>query len=185
MKRNSTIMNQILLFILIMSISTGCMKMGMKRDGHMMEPMAFRSPKQVEEINVIEAIDHMIEKAVLDLSKQNFDLKSVAVWQIKSQSAGLDVEVIRQKLISKLVTLNLFKVVSRKRLNELLEEQGLSLSGTIDDKNAVDIGNLIGVEGFIDGYASVENDRFILSFTLIETGTGVIIWAKTQFYILQ
>ncbi|MCH7763426.1 MAG: hypothetical protein IIB95_06740 [Candidatus Marinimicrobia bacterium] len=75
--------------------------------------------------------------------------------------------------------MNLFKVVSRERLNELLEEQGLSLSGTIDDKSAVEIGNLIGVEGFVDGYASISNDRIILSFTLMETKSGVIIWAKT------
>ena len=75
--------------------------------------------------------------------------------------------------------MNLFKVVSRERLNELLEEQGLSLSGTIDDKSAVEIGNLIGVEGFVDGYASISNDQIILSFTLMETKSGVIIWAKT------
>ncbi|MCH7613514.1 MAG: hypothetical protein IIB45_09180 [Candidatus Marinimicrobia bacterium] len=75
--------------------------------------------------------------------------------------------------------MNLFKVVSRERLNELLEEQGLSLSGTIDDKSAVEIGNLIGVEGFVDGYASISNDQIILSFTLMKTKSGVIIWAKT------
>ncbi len=180
MKKGSLSVNRIIpLSFLIALLLASCMKMGMKRGGPMMESMPFRSPDQVEDINKGQAIDQMIEEAVLDLSNQKPDINRVAVWQIKSQTAGLDVEVIRQKLISKLVTLNLFKVVSRERLNELLAEQGLSLSGTIDEKSAVEIGNLIGVEGFIDGYASIENYRFILSFTLIEARSGVIIWAKT------
>ena len=64
-------------------------------------------------------------------------------------------------------------------MSELLDEQLLSDSGALDEKSAVEFGNFIGVEGFIDGYASVENNRFVLSFTLIETKSGVIVWAKT------
>jgi len=155
------------------------MKMGMKRGGPMMESMPFRAAGTVQEINTEQAMDRMIEEAVLDLSTQDIDISSVAVWRIKSQTAGLDVEAIRQKFITQLVNLNRFKVVTRERLSELLAEQGLSLSGTIDDKSAVEIGNLIGVEGFVDGYISIEDSRFVLSCSLIETKTGVIIWAKT------
>lgn len=144
-----------------------------------MESMPFNSPRKVQKVNTGQAIDQMIEEAVLDLSKQNLDINSIAVWQIKSQTADLETETIRQKLITQLDNMNRFKVVTRERLSELLEEQGLSLSGTIDDKSAVEIGNLIGVEGFISGFASLENDRLILSFTLFETKSGVIIWAKT------
>ncbi len=166
--------------ILIAILLAGCMNMGMKRPGTMMTgSMPSVSSETVQTANMGLAIDQMIEAAVLDLSSQNLDINSIAVWQINSQTAGLDVELIRQKLISKLITLNLFKVVSRARLIELLEEQGLSLSGVIDEKSAMEIGNLISVEGFIDGYATLEDDRFILSFTLIETQSGVIIWAKT------
>ena len=91
---------------------------------------------------------------------------------------GLDVEVIRQKFIAELVDVNRFKVISRERLSELLEEHSLSLSGALNENSAVEIGNLIGVEGFIDGYASIENGRLRLSFTLVETKSGIIIWAK-------
>lgn len=144
-----------------------------------MESMPFNSPRKVQKVNTGQAIDQMIEEAVLDLSKQNLDINSIAVWQIKSQTADLETETIGHKLITQLDNMNRFKVVTRERLSELLEEQGLSLSGTIDDKSAVEIGNLIGVEGFISGFASLENDRLILSFTLFETKSGVIIWAKT------
>lgn len=178
-KKISRTIKSILLSILVIFISTGCMKMGTKRSGPMMESMPFNSPRKVQKVNTGQAIDQMIEEAVLDLSKQNLDINSIAVWQIKSQTADLETETIGHKLITQLDNMNRFKVVTRERLSELLEEQGLSLSGTIDDKSAVEIGNLIGVEGFISGFASLENDRLILSFTLLETKSGVIIWAKT------
>lgn len=179
MKKESTSIIKYLPFsILIIVLSTGCM-MGMKMGGTIMESILSESPSKVQMINTGHAVDQIIEEAVLDLSTQDLDINSVAVWRIKSQTAGLNVEVIRQKLITRLVTSNRFKVVTRQRLSELLKEQSLSLSGTVDEKSAVDIGNLIGVEGFVDGYASIENNRFILSLNLIETKSGVIVWAKT------
>jgi len=87
--------------------------------------------------------------------------------------------MVRQKLITRLAGMNRFKVISRERLSDLLKEQSLSLSGSIDEKSAVVIGKLVGVEGFIDGYVSLDDDRFILNFFLIETKSGVIVWAKT------
>ena len=90
----------------------------------------------------------------------------------------MDVETIRLKLISLLVDQNRFNVISRERLKDLLDEQSLSLSGTIDENSAVEIGKLIGVEGFIDGYCSLEDNRFILSLNLIESKRGVILWSK-------
>lgn len=70
-------------------------------------------------------------------------------------------------------------MISRERLSELLREQSLSLSGSVDEKGAVEIGKLVGVEGFIDGYASLDKNRFTLNLFLIETKSGVILWAKT------
>ena len=99
--------------------------------------------------------------------------------QIKAQTAGLNVEDIRKKLITRQVALNRFKVISRERLDEQLDEHLLSSTGAIDEKSAVEFGNLIGVDGFIDGYASIKNNRTLVNLTLIETKTGVIVWAKT------
>jgi PBP1b-binding outer membrane lipoprotein LpoB len=66
-------------------------------------------------------------------------------------------------------------------LEELLDEHSLSLSGAIDEKSAVEIGKLIGV----DGYTAMENEKFILNFNLIETSTGIIVWSKTAEYCIM
>jgi PBP1b-binding outer membrane lipoprotein LpoB len=147
--------------------------------GMMMHKTISVAPNKVQAVNVGQAIDQMIEEAVEDLSSVDLQINSIAVWRIKSQTVGLNVEMIRRKLITKLVDLNQFKVLSRERLNELLDEQSLSLSGAIDEKSAVELGKLIGVDAFIDGYASIEDSRFMLNLNLVETKSGLIVWAKT------
>lgn len=165
--------------ILTILFASGCISMGMKMGKTMMETMMPGFTDRVQQINTDQVIDQMIVEAISDLSSKNLDITSIAVWQIKSRIAGIDVEMIRQQIITQLVNSNRHKVVSRQRLEELLSEHRLSLSGTIDESSATEIGQLIGVEGFIDGYASIENERFILSLNLVETKSGVILWANT------
>jgi PBP1b-binding outer membrane lipoprotein LpoB len=154
------------------------MMSGMKMGRNMMNTMMGKSINEVQGINSSQVIDKMIKGAINDLNGKQININSIAVWDIKSKTVGLDVETIRLKLISELVNQKRFNVISRERLKDLLDEQSLSLSGTIDENSAVEIGKLIGVEGFIDGYCSLEDNQIILSLNLIETKRGVILWAK-------
>ncbi len=165
--------------LLLTLIFNGCMMMGIGMKRTSIKPLVSHSSQNIQTINTTTVINHMIEEAVSDLLEQKININSIAIWQIKSQTAGLNVDMIRRKLVTQLVNATRFKVVSRQRLDKLLEEHSLSLSGAIDEKSAVEIGKLIGVDGFIDGYATMENEKFILNFSLIETSTGVIVWAKT------
>jgi PBP1b-binding outer membrane lipoprotein LpoB len=154
------------------------MMSGMKMGRNMMNTMMGKSINEVQGINSSQVIDKMIKGAINDLNGKQININSIAVWDIKSKTVGLDVETIRLKLISELVNQKRFNVISRERLKDLLDEQSLSLSGTIDENSAVEIGKLIGVEGFIDGYCSLEDNQIILSLNLIETKRGIILWAK-------
>jgi PBP1b-binding outer membrane lipoprotein LpoB len=134
---------------------------------------------RIKGINTGDETDAMIREMIDDLLRKNLPVSTIAVWQIRSRTAGIDVEIIRQKMISYLVESNRFQVIARDRLDQLLEEQNLALSGILDQNSAVEIGKLTGVEGFLDGYVSMNKDKLILSLNLIETRTGKIIWAKT------
>ncbi len=148
--------------------------------GHiMMEPATPPTAIEEQQPTTARVIDRLIEEAVSDLSETEMEINSLAVWEIRTQTSAVDVTAITQKLITQLVALDRFRVISRERLSELLDEQSLSVTGTIDPGSAVEIGSLIGVEGFIEGYLSVENDQASLSLNLIETSSGVILWAKT------
>jgi len=164
--------------IMMLLFLNGCMHMGMSNHKKM-GMGGLTSVKKVQEYNKNEKMDQLINYAVDDLSTQSLGISNIAVWRIRSQSAGLDVDLLRAKLITNLVSMSTFQVISRERLDALLQEQELSLSGMINESNATEIGNLIGIEGFIDGYASLDNRELSLTLHLIETKTGRIIWSKT------
>jgi TolB-like protein len=121
----------------------------------------------------------LVTTIVNDLAERDLGVASIAVMDIESKSNAIDVEWIRQKLIAELVALDRYQILSRDRIHELLQEQGLAQTGSIDSERAVQIGKLIGVESFMYGYVSMENGKAILSLQLIKTDSSVILWAKT------
>jgi PBP1b-binding outer membrane lipoprotein LpoB len=159
----------ILWFVLLIH---GCM-MGM----HGLKTNSEKLILPIQTANRSDKIDHMLAKMIKDLSSKNFDIATITVWDIQSKTVGIDLERIRQQLINKLVNDTNFKVVSRKRLKELLEEQNLALSGVLDVDNAVAIGRLVGIEGFIDGYLSIDNDHLEINLNLIDAKKGLVLWA--------
>jgi hypothetical protein len=53
--------------------------------------------------------------------------------------------------VTELVKRGNYRVIERERLNAIMQEKGLSLSGDIDPKTAVKVGKLLGVEYLIAG----------------------------------
>ncbi len=136
-----------------------------------------KSIQNIQSTNRSDKIENMLIEMIDNLSSKNFDIETITVWDIQSKTVGIDLERIRQQLIMILVNDSNFQVVSRKRLKELLEEQNLALSGVLDVDNAVTIGELVGIEGFIDGYLSIENDQLEINLNLIDAKKGVVVWA--------
>ncbi len=181
--RNTNRSRAILITALLLTIP-GCMLQQRKpgRMGHDMGlPDIMKTSPVVDEAGsgTLESVDQMIEELVTDLSNQRLDIATVAVWKLRAQPGEDHGETVRQKLIAQLVASGSVTVVTRERLQELLKEQGLSETGTIDEATAIEIGALIGVDGFIDGNLSTSDDRYVLSLSLIDAKSGVILWAKT------
>jgi curli biogenesis system outer membrane secretion channel CsgG len=105
-------------------------------------------------------------------------------------------------MVTALVKGDAFRVIDRERLQALMQEKNLSLSGDVDPKAAVQVGKLLGVEYFIMGAitefgvtnsgASVPGYGGLPSFSMrtqrmdaaidaraINTSTGEIVWADT------
>ena len=105
-------------------------------------------------------------------------------------------------MVTALVKGDAFRVVDRERLQALMQEKNLSLSGDVDPKTAVKVGKMLGVEYLIVGAitefgvtnsgASVPGYGGLPSFSMktqrmdaaidaraINTSTGEIVWADT------
>lgn len=166
-----------LLIIIILSFSPACMMMGL----HKSAKSSVAETAKADQPNELMLIDHLISKAINDLSTTpDLSIESLAVWSIETRSGSIDAENIRQKIITSLVNNTSYKVISREHLDKLLVEQSLSLSGTIDSSKAINIGKLIGVQGFVSGYISKQNDHIELNLNLIQTSSGEVIWATVQ-----
>jgi len=105
-------------------------------------------------------------------------------------------------MVTALVRGDAFRVIDRERLQALMQEKNLSLSGDVDPKTAVRVGKLLGVEyvivgaitefGVTNSGASVPGYGGLPSFSMrtqrmdaaidaraINTSTGEIVWADT------
>jgi curli biogenesis system outer membrane secretion channel CsgG len=60
-------------------------------------------------------------------------------------------EAVQDMLVTELVKKQTFRVIEREQLQAILREKGLSLSGDIDPKTAIQAGKLLGVEYLITG----------------------------------
>jgi len=155
---------------------TGCMMRGM----HLGQPSQNKPKNKAAMTSVSVTIDNMIKSAISDLAQYDQKINTIAVWDIPVQNSVIDPENLKQKIINHLVKENQFHVISRENLSRLLDEQSLSVNGNIDADNAVKIGKLIGVEGFIGGHLFVNKTSIELYLSLINSTTGVIDWSYSQ-----
>jgi tetratricopeptide (TPR) repeat protein len=75
-------------------------------------------------------------------------------------------------LITALSRIPDFVLVDRTTLGHVLKEQALQQTGLVDDKTAVRLGKLLGVQAIIHGRVQVAGERVRLSASFIEAETG-------------
>ncbi len=65
--------------------------------------------------------------------------------------------------------------IERHQLQSILTEQGLALSGRVDEGTATDIGNLVGAQYMITGQASSVGDELRLDIRIVDVETSQIL----------
>ncbi len=77
------------------------------------------------------------------------DVKEIAVVDFQGQDrSGSQIATLVQ---SKLIETNHFDIIERDKINRVLEEQNMSMSGVMDEATAVEIGKILGVDAMIFG----------------------------------
>jgi hypothetical protein len=88
-----------------------------------------------------------INRTLVDRLPNN---STIAVLNISSQNRN-DSEFIVDELEYRLVNSGKFAIVDRRRLDQIRSEQNFQMSGDVDDKSAVSIGNMLGANIAITG----------------------------------
>ena len=121
-------------------------------------------------------------------AKGQQDIPAVAVMDFSAfmmGEGGASVNLgkaISAMLVTELCGRDGMRIVERQKLNDLIEDQGLFLSGRIDDAVAVEMGRLLGVQYVLLGQAMsiVDNLRIDIRAVDVETSEVVAVMKKTD-----
>ena len=84
-----------------------------------------------------------------ELQKENIAVLQFSGWQ------GKDMQIYQNALTDKISTLIIesqrFNVIDRRNIDKIMREQGLQMSGIIDENTAVEFGKIIGVQKMLIG----------------------------------
>lgn len=94
--------------------------------------------------------------------------------------AAADAQFLSERLRTELFQTGAFQVVERDKMQEILAEQGFQNSGCTSVQCAVEIGELLNVQGIIAGALGKIDDMYSVSVRLIEVQTGAIMRTATR-----
>lgn len=121
------------------------------------------------------------------------DIDSLAIIEPSNLTDDPDISLqIHNLLVKYFLKTNRFKILERTRIDKILEEQKLSLTGIIDEKRASKIGSILGAKGILTGEVSlsgysVDSDLetnkeigqspvYKVHLSLISVGKGELLW---------
>jgi TolB-like protein len=127
-----------------------------------------------------------LEKSLYGLSKaliESYENKegeifklNISIGEIENKSPRAQTlqmgQVVREMLLSIFSRSNLFAVIERDKLDMILSEQELQLSGITDAASAVEIGNILNARVILYGSVTELGDSFVISCSLVDVETG-------------
>ncbi len=94
--------------------------------------------------------------------------------ELGTSQKGLN-EAFTDMLIEAFADLPKYTVVERTRLDKIMEEQKLGLTGAVDPKTAVQLGRLVAANRIVTGSVASVGDFYELNARMTETETGILI----------
>jgi TolB-like protein len=70
-----------------------------------------------------------------------------------------------------------YDVIERARLETILGEHKLSMTGLTDPDTSLKIGKILGVQGFVFGSVSGKPNAFSVMTKLVDAETGTTVWS--------
>lgn len=86
---------------------------------------------------------------------------------------------IASMVMTDLESIGVFNVLSRERLNDILDQQAFQLSGAVDAKSAVEVGRIAAAEYLLTGSFMVVNKELYIEGTVFSIKKGVAIGASS------
>ena len=111
--------------------------------------------------------------------------KNIAVIDLDSRGGVSKSEAgtLTDRLRSKIVRANIFHVVDRGKMEDILGEQGFQMKGCTSAECAIEAGKILGVEQMVAGTIGRVGKLFTIDIILIDVETSKIIQSLTRDYM--
>ncbi len=104
-----------------------------------------------------------------------FSQETIAVVDFDGKGVSdTEASALTDRFASELFNLDIYKLIERERVGEILEEQGFQQSGCTTAECAVEVGQLLGTEKIITGSISKVGNVFSVSSRIINVESGEI-----------
>ena len=101
---------------------------------------------------------------------------AIAVFDLDNNGLNKsDIRLLTDRLQSELVKIGGYTIVERKKINEILNEQKLTMSGIVDDKHLINIGKMVGAKLIVLGNIGKVASIYTISARLVDAETSEIL----------
>tara|TARA_B100001971_G_C17854705_1_gene365202 strand:- start:39 stop:608 length:570 start_codon:yes stop_codon:yes gene_type:complete len=83
-----------------------------------------------------------------------------------------EARILTQRLASEIISLNVYQLFERSKVDQLLKEQKFQHSGCVDAVCAVEIGKLVGVQHMVIGTVSKIGNTYSVDSRIIDVESG-------------
>jgi TolB-like protein len=123
-------------------------------------------------------IDEATKTAAREINQNNKVGSTLAVVSIKSLSDNLTSHII-SLMETGLINTEKLKIVSRQKIQTVLNEQNFGMSGDVDDISAQKIGKILGASYVLTGDLVKPENKYYLNIQVLETETARIVYSRS------
>jgi len=135
-------------------------------------PQYGRMTNQEGEFIFINSVDPFGIGSIIGGKRKIFPA-SIAIIDFEGIGVSIDeTRVLTQRLTSELISLNVYQLFERSKIDQLLKEQKFQNSGCIDAACAVEIGKLAGVEHVVIGTVNKIGNTYSVDSRMIDVESG-------------
>jgi curli biogenesis system outer membrane secretion channel CsgG len=115
------------------------------------------------------------QKPSLDLTIDK-DKKTIAVSDFEALGFNEnELKLVTNKMTSLLIDKNLFTVLERAKMEEILNEQGFQLTGCVSNECVVEAGQILGVQLMLTGTIGRFGNLNVIDIRIVDVETSKIV----------
>ena len=108
---------------------------------------------------------------------------TIAILDFEGQGVGkAEVQTLSERMRTEIGSTNAVRLIERKAVEKIMDEQGLQQSGCASDECVAEVGQLLGVQFMISGSIGKMGDSYTIDCKMFSVETGETIRSKNATY---